>query len=470
MTPAFCHIINGRPQPAAAYFDVINPATGAVMAQAPRASVGDVEAAIAAAKAAFPGWASRPDSARQAALLAMAQVIEDNAEDLARLLTQEQGKPLAGLGARFEIGGCIAWLRSTAGLTLEVETIQNDAAARIIVQSKPIGVVAAITPWNWPLMIAVWQFAPAIRAGNTVVLKPSPLTPLATLKMVSLLASVLPPGVLNCIAALDDVAPMLSSHADIGKVSFTGSTATGKRVMAAASDTLKRLTLELGGNDAAIVLPDVDAAAIAEGLFWGAFINNGQTCACLKRLYVHDAVYDAVCASLTAVVQAIPMGDGLDEANLMGPIQNAAQFAKLSEMVEDARAKGGKVLIGGVPGAGPGYFYPLTLVAEARHGMRLVDEEQFGPALPIIRYSDIDAVIAQANDSTMGLGASVWSSDAQRAAALVSRLESGIAWVNAHGGLNPNAPFGGVKQSGFGVEFGADGLREFTVRQTVFLR
>lgn len=470
MTPEFSHIINGKPQPATAHFDVINPATGAVMAQAPRANAADVEAAIVAAKAAFPGWANRPDSERQAALLAMAQVIEDNAEDLARLLTQEQGKPLAGLGARFEIGGCIAWLRSTAGLTLEVETIQNDAAAHIIVQSKPIGVVAAITPWNWPLMIAVWQFAPAIRAGNTVVLKPSPLTPLATLKMVDLLASVLPPGVLNCIAALDDVAPMLSSHADIGKVSFTGSTATGKRVMAAASETLKRLTLELGGNDAAIVLPDVDAAAIAEGLFWGAFINNGQTCACLKRLYVHDAVYDAVCARLTAVVQAIPMGDGLDEANLMGPIQNAAQFAKLSEMVEDARAKGGKVLIGGAPGAGPGYFYPLTLVAEARHGMRLVDEEQFGPALPIIRYSDIDAVIAQANDSTMGLGASVWSGDAVRAAALVSRLESGIAWVNAHGGLNPNAPFGGVKQSGFGVEFGADGLREFTVRQTVFLR
>ncbi|MES2434031.1 MAG: aldehyde dehydrogenase family protein [Pseudomonadota bacterium] len=470
MTLEFSHIINGKAQASAAHFDVLNPSTGGVVGKAPRATAADVAAAIAAAKAAFPAWAAQPDPARQDALRAMAKVIEANAEELARLLTLEQGKPLAGLGSRFEVGACIGWLMNTAGLMLEEETIQNDAAAHIIVQSKPIGVVAAISPWNWPLMIAIWQIAPAIRAGNTVVLKPSPLTPLSTLRMVELLASVLPPGVLNCIGALDDVAPILSSHPDISKVSFTGSTATGKRVMAAASDTLKRLTLELGGNDAAIILPDVDPAAIAEGLFWGAFINNGQTCACLKRLYVHDDVYDAVCASLTAVLKAIPMGDGLDEANVMGPVQNAAQFNKVREMVDDAVAKGGKVLIGGKASGGPGYFYPLTLVAEATHGMRLVDEEQFGPALPIIRYSDIDAVIAIANATTMGLGASVWSGNAVRAAALVRRLESGTAWVNSHGGLNPNAPFGGVKQSGFGVEFGADGLREFTVRQTVFLR
>ena len=470
MTQVFSHIINGKPQASAAHFDVLNPSTGAVVGQAPRATAADVEAAIAAAKAAFPTWASRPDIERQDALRAMAKVLEDNTEELAHLLTLEQGKPMGGLGSRFELGACVGWTMNTAGLTLEEETIQNDGSGHIIVQSKPIGVVAAISPWNWPLMIAIWQIAPAIRAGNTVVLKPSPLTPLATLRMVELLAAVLPPGVLNCIGALDDVAPILTSHPDVGKVSFTGSTATGKRVMAAASDTLKRLTLELGGNDAAIILPDVDPAAIAEGLFWGAFINNGQTCACLKRLYVHDDVYDAVCASLSAVVNGIKMGDGLDEASVMGPVQNAAQFNKVRDMVDDAVVKGGKVLTGGIPGNGPGHFYPLTLVAEAKHGMRLVDEEQFGPALPIIRYSDIEQVIAVANDTSMGLGASVWSGDTARAAAVVRRLESGIAWVNSHGGLNPNAPFGGVKQSGFGVEFGNDGLREFTVRQTVFLR
>lgn len=470
MTSVFSHIINGTTLAASAHFDVLNPATGEVVGQAPRASADEVDAAIAAAKAAFPDWAARPDSERQTALRDMARVLEDNAEELAQLLTREQGKPLGGLGSRFEIGGCIAWMMNTAELTLEDETIQNDAAGHIIVQSKPIGVVAGIAPWNWPLMIAVWQLAPAIRAGNTVVLKPSPLTPLATLRMVELLAGVLPAGVLNCVSAQDDVAPILSVHPDVGKVSFTGSTTTGKRVMAAASDTLKRLTLELGGNDAAIILPDVDAAAIAEDLFWGAFINNGQTCACLKRLYVHDDVYDAVCANLAEVVNRMPMGNGLDESSVMGPIQNAAQYAKVREMVEDAVAKGGKVLTGGVPGEGPGHFYPITLVAEARHGMRLVDEEQFGPALPIIRYTDLEDVIALANDTTMGLGASVWSGDSAVAAAAVRRLESGIAWVNSHGGLNPNAPFGGVKQSGFGVEFGADGLREFTVRQTIIIR
>ena len=470
MTQEYSHIINGKPVPATAHFPVVNPSTGAVVGLAPQATTEVVDAAIACAKAAFAGWSRQPDGARQEALRAMAKVIEDHSEELAHLLTLEQGKPLGGLGSRFEIGGCIGWLMNTAGLALPEETIQDDAGGHIIVQSKAIGVVAAIAPWNWPLMIAVWQFAPAIRAGNTVVLKPSPLTPLATLRMVELCASALPPGVLNCIGALDDVAPILSTHPDIGKVSFTGSTATGKRVMAAASDSLKRLTLELGGNDAAIVLPDVDPAAIAEGLFWGAFINNGQTCACLKRLYVHDDVYDAVCDSLAKMVNAIPMGDGLDPASVMGPVQNAAQFNKVRDMVDDAVAKGGKVLTGGSPGNGPGYFYPITLVAEAKHGMRLVDEEQFGPALPIIRYSDVEDVIAVANDTTMGLGASVWSGNAVRAAELVRRLESGIAWVNSHGGLNPNAPFGGVKQSGFGVEFGTDGLREFTVRQTVFLR
>lgn len=470
MTQTFAQIINGKPVAAPASFDVLNPATGALAGRAPRADAAQIEAAIAAAKAAFPAWAATADTDRQAALRAMAGVIEANAEELARLLTREQGKPLGGLGSRFEIGACVGWLMNTAGLGLPDEVIQNDDKGHIVVVSKPIGVVAAIAPWNWPLMIAIWQIAPAIRAGNTVVLKPSPLTPLSTLRMVELLGSVLPPGVLNCVAALDDVAPILSRHPDVGKVSFTGSTETGKKVMVAASETLKRLTLELGGNDAAIILPDVDPAAIAEGLFWGAFINNGQTCACLKRLYVHDDIYDAVCAHLADFVRTVPMGDGMDDASIMGPVQNAMQFAKVRDLVDDAVTKGGRVLTGGKPAGGSGYFYPITLIAEARHGMRLVDEEQFGPALPIIRYRNIDEAVRLANATTMGLGASVWSGDAARAAQIVTRLESGIAWVNSHGGLNPNAPFGGVKQSGFGVEFGEDGLREFTLRQTVFLR
>ena len=208
--------------------------------------------------------------------------------------------------------------------------------------------------------------------------------------------------------------------------------------------------------------------AIAEGLFWGAFINGGQTCAALKRLYVHDSVYDDVCRELTAYARNVPMGDGLADGSILGPLQNRMQYDIVSSYVEDAKAKGGRVLIGGDPKGGPGYFYPITLVADVDHGCKLVDQEQFGPALPIIRYRDLDEVIAKANDNPAGLGGSVWSSDVDAARKIANRLECGSVWINKHGAIQPNAPFGGVKQSGFGVEFGVDGLKEFTTVQTVF--
>jgi acyl-CoA reductase-like NAD-dependent aldehyde dehydrogenase len=238
--------------------------------------------------------------------------------------------------------------------------------------------------------------------------------------------------------------------------------------MSSASDTLKRLTLELGGNDAGIVLPDADPRAIAEGLFWGAFINNGQTCAALKRLYVHDSIYDETCNALTAYAKNIPVGDGLDPNSALGPVQNRSQFDIVSSFVEDAKAKGGRILLGGKADGGTGYFYPVTLVADVDHGCKLVDLEQFGPALPIIRYSTIEDAIAKANDSPSGLGGSVWGTDLAQARAVASRLECGSVWINKHGAIQPNAPFGGVKQSGFGVEFGEEGLKEFTTIQTVF--
>jgi acyl-CoA reductase-like NAD-dependent aldehyde dehydrogenase len=238
--------------------------------------------------------------------------------------------------------------------------------------------------------------------------------------------------------------------------------------MESAAPTLKRLTLELGGNDAGIVLPDADPKAIVEGLFWGAFINSGQTCACLKRLYVHDSIYGDVCRELTTYARNVTVGDGLAEASVLGPLQNKTQFDIVSSYVEDARAKGGRVLLGGDPPSGPGYFYPITLVADVDHGCKLVDLEQFGPALPIIRYSTVSEAIAKANDSASGLGGSVWGTDLAQAKSVASQLECGSVWINKHGTVQPNAPFGGVKQSGFGVEFGVDGLKEFTSIQTVF--
>jgi acyl-CoA reductase-like NAD-dependent aldehyde dehydrogenase len=260
----------------------------------------------------------------------------------------------------------------------------------------------------------------------------------------------------------------MSRHPGIPKMTFTGSTATGRRIMESAAPTLKRLTLELGGNDAGIVLPDADPKAIAEGLFWGAFINSGQTCACLKRLYVHDSIYDEVGRELAAYASNVPVGDGLAEKSALGPLQNKMQFDIVSSYVEEARARGGRVLTGGYPQGGRGYFYPVTLVADVDHGYKLVDNEQFGPALPIIRYQTVVEAIAKANDSPMGLGGSVWGTNLEEAKEVAGKLECGSVWINRHGMIQPNAPFGGVKQSGFGVEFGAEGLKEFTTVQTVF--
>lgn len=459
--------IGGRSVPTAEHAEVKNPSTGEVVGLMPLASREQLDEAVATAREAFKSWSKTDDAERQRACHAIADLILANSEDIAQLLTREQGKPLNGLGSRFEMGGAYAWTRATADLALPVEVLQDSEEGRVELHRKPIGVVGSITPWNWPVMIACWHIIPAVRAGNTVVIKPSPLTPLSTIRLVELISQALPPGVVNVVTGENSIGAALSAHPDIAKMTFTGSTETGKKIMSSAVATLKRLTLELGGNDAGIVLPDADPKAIAEGLFWGAFINNGQTCAALKRLYVHDSIYDAVCEALVDFARTVPVGDGQDEANLLGPVQNEMQFNKVRDMVEDARAKGGRVLLGGTPANGPGYFYPITLVADVDHGVWLVDDEQFGPVLPIIRYSDIDEVIARANANPAGLGGSIWSADAAKAKRYATQLECGSVWINKHGAIQPNAPFGGVKQSGFGVEFGADGLKEFTIPQTV---
>jgi acyl-CoA reductase-like NAD-dependent aldehyde dehydrogenase len=459
--------IGGAKVATANHQDIRNPSTGQVVGRMPLATPDDLDRAVNAAAGAFRTWAARSDEERAQACRDVAEAIAAHAEELATLLTLEQGKPMNGLGSRFEIGGAVAWTRYTAELALPVEILQDNNEGRVELHRKPVGVVGSITPWNWPVMIACWHIIPAIRAGNTVVIKPSPMTPLSTIRLVEIINEVLPPGVVNVVTGDNSIGAALSAHPAIAKMTFTGSTETGRKVMASAVETLKRLTLELGGNDAGIVLPDADPRQIAEGLFWGAFINNGQTCAALKRLYVHDSIYDAVCDAMAAYVEKITVGDGMDEKSALGPVQNEMQFNKVRDLVEDARANGGRVLTGGVPMGGTGYFYPITLVADVSDGIRLVDEEQFGPALPIIRYTDIDEVIERANRNPAGLGGSVWSSDPEKAKHYALRLECGSVWINKHGAIQPNAPFGGVKQSGIGIEFGADGLKEFTTIQTV---
>lgn len=467
MSGNFMLTIDGFQHGAAQTIPVYDPATGEAFAAAPAASLEQLDAAVKAARRAFAGWSQRSDAERKAAVLQMADIIEANAAELAELTTREQGKPLGGLGSQWEIGGAIAWTRYTSSLDLPVETIQDDDQAKVTMHRRPIGVVGSITPWNFPVMIAIWHIIPAIQAGNTVVLKPSPNTPLATLRLGELLQTALPPGVLNVVSGQNEIGQAMSEHPGIDKIIFTGSTATGRKVMASGAANLKRLTLELGGNDAGIVLDDVDLDANLERLFWGIFINNGQTCAALKRLYVHDSVYQEVCDRLVAFAAKIVTGNGLDENSHLGPIQNRMQFERVKALVEKAQADGAKALCGGNPTDGPGNFYPVTILADAKDGMPIVDEEQFGPAIPIVRFTDIEDVIARANDSPNGLGGSVWSQDIAKARAIAARLECGSVWINNHGAIRPDAPFGGIKQSGIGVEFAALGLAECTSVQVI---
>ncbi|MGA7203230.1 MAG: aldehyde dehydrogenase family protein [Specibacter sp.] len=447
---------------------MLDPATGDAVGDAPVHDVAFLEHAISDATAAQPAWAALGHEGRSAALLKAADAIDRSAEALAQLLSREQGKPLNGPNARFEVGACSAWLRTAASTELKAETVVDDGETHAEIHYRPIGVVGAIGPWNWPMMITIWQVAPALRMGNAVVVKPSEYTPLSVLALVKVLNQELPEGILSVVSGGRDVGARLAEHPAIGKIMFTGSTATGKAIIKSSAGTVKRLTLELGGNDAGIVLPDADPKAIATDLFWGAFINTGQTCAALKRLYVHEDIYDDVCEALTAVAAAVPMGVGLDENNVLGPLQNKQQYDIVARLVEAAKDSGARVLLGGDPAAEqPGYFYPTTLVADIDNDNPLVAEEQFGPALPIIRYSSVDEAVAMANALDVGLGASVWSSDLDAARSVAARIQAGTVWINSHGGVDPRIPFGGAKQSGYGLEFGVEGLKALGVPQVI---
>ncbi|MET0822405.1 MAG: aldehyde dehydrogenase family protein [Aeromicrobium sp.] len=448
--------------------ELLDPATGETVGRVDDRTVRDLDEAIVRARTAQSSWASRTDDDRVAVLLAAADAVDAAAEPLAELLSREQGKPLNGPNARFEVGACAAWLRATAATELPGGVVVDDAETHAELFYRPLGVVGAIGPWNWPMMITTWQVAPSLRMGNAVVVKPSEYTPLSVLALAQVLNTVLPEGVLTVVPGGGDLGAHLSAHPDIDKLMFTGSTTTGQAIIKGSADTVKRLTLELGGNDAGIVLPDVDPAAIAEGLFWGAFINTGQTCAALKRLYVHTDVYDQVVSALADVARAMPMGRGLDENNVLGPLQNRAQYDIVSRLVDAAKASGAKVVLGGDPDPeAAGYFYPATLVAEIDNANPLVVEEQFGPALPIVRYSDIDEAIERANGLDVGLGASVWSADRAAAGAVAARLQAGTVWINSHGGVHPMIPFGGHKKSGYGLEFGTEGLKSVSAPQVI---
>jgi acyl-CoA reductase-like NAD-dependent aldehyde dehydrogenase len=459
-------LIDGALVAADATIDVVNPATGEPFAACPDASAADLDRAVAAARRAFPGWAATDIAERARLIGKAADAIEAAADELAALFTREQGRPTHF--AREEIVGGAQWLRAITTMAIPVEVSEDSETRRVETRYEPLGVVCAIVPWNFPILLACWKIGPALFTGNTLVLKPSPFTPLCALRIGELFRDIFPAGVINIISGGDALGPKMTAHPGFAKISFTGSTATGKRVMESAARDLKRITLELGGNDAAIVMPDVDLDAVAQKIFFGAFFNSAQICVATKRLYVHEAIYDALRDRLHQIAQHAPIGDGSEQGTLFGPIQNAPQYLRVRELIDDARASG-LTLLQGADVPAQGYFIPLTIVDNPPEDARVVREEAFGPVLPMMRFTEVEDVIARANDSDYGLAGAVWSADIDAAVGIARRLETGTVWINENLNSTPFTPFGGAKQSGFGVEGGVAGLLEYMQPRTLFI-
>lgn len=446
---------------------VINPANEEVITTVPDADKEDLNAAVEAAKNAFQEWSRKTIEERSTFLRRLGDVISEHKEDFMSLLTLEQGKPRAG--AEWEINGSAYWCKEVADQRLDVEIIEETPTHFVERHHTPLGVVGAITPWNFPILLAIWKIAPALMAGNTVVLKPSPYTPLCTLKLGELAREILPKGVLNVISGGNELGQWITEHPEVSKVSFTGSTATGKKVMKSGASNLKRMTLELGGNDAAIVLPDVDPKAIAKDLFWASFQNSAQFCVACKRLYVHENVYDEVLHELVEYAKTIKVGDGSNPESGLGPIQNRMQYEKVVGLIEDTKQIGAKFALGGQVEEKPGYFVPVTILDNPPEDSRVVTEEAFGPVLPVLKYRDYDEVIERANTTSYGLAGSVWGNNLTLAKSLAERLETGTVWINEIHIFSPSIPFGGHKQSGIGIENSLDGLAEYTNSKTIMV-
>jgi acyl-CoA reductase-like NAD-dependent aldehyde dehydrogenase len=415
---------------------------------------------MAAALRAQPEWRADREL-RVKTVEAIADVIAANTEQIGRTITCEMGKPLPQ--AMYEATAAAAYFRYYAGLELPTTVIRDDESVRVELRRKPIGPVAAITPWNGPIILMAAKLAAALAAGNPVILKPSPASPVSSLLFGELVRDLMPPGVLAVLTGSGDIGRWVTEHPAIRKVTFTGSIPVGKQVAIAAARDLKRVTLELGGNDPVIALDDVDAGAFAETVVQRALVNAGQICIAPKRIYVPAERYDEVADAFAASARSVQVGNGLDPNSAMGPVANQAQFDFVTGLLEDVARTGGRVISGSAPTDGRGTFLPPTVVTGVGRGSRVVDEEQFGPVIPLIAYRDVDDAVEQANDTMYGLGASVWSADVERAEAVADRIEAGHTWVNTHfASLGPEQPLLGVKWSGVGIEGGPWGLEAFT--------
>src|SRR5918993_4224109 len=461
----FSLLIAGALEQSAQHLDVINPALGTVFARCPAAGAAELDRAVAAARGAFSAWRARSFAERAALVKRLSQSLRERQNELAELLTREKGRPLAQAVAEIDRGA--AQSDGMVGIEIPTEVIADDNDKHIELRYRPLGVVGIITPWNAPVNLALGPLVSALYTGNTVVLKPSPYTPLATLKVGELLNEIFPAGVVNVLAGGDELGAAMTAHAGIDKISFTGSVATGKKVLASSAATLKRVTLELGGNDAAIVLEDVDAKAVAKKIFFATFVNSGQVCMAVKRIYAHESIYQELCTALVEEAKKAKVGNGLDAATELGPVQNKMQYDKVVGLIEDTKTAGAKFLAGGEVPVGPGYFLPPTLVTDIADDSRLVQEEQFGPIVPILKFSDLEDVLRRANDTRYGLSGSVWTKNLERGAEIAARLEVGTAWVNQHRTTSAFVPFGGAKESGLGRQYSALGLKSYMEPEVV---
>ncbi|KAI1464446.1 aldehyde dehydrogenase [Daldinia caldariorum] len=469
----FFNVIDGKLTSTETTRRSVNPSTLKNNPDVPLSTIEDVDKAVQAAKKAAESWAQVSWEDRKKAVEGFASALEAQIDDFAALITREQGKPFPR--AQLEMRTGVEWIREFCQLSLLETVIEDNSTRRISTRYTPLGVVAAIIPWNYPVHpLACGKIAPALLTGNVMILKPSPFTPYSNLKLAELGLQFFPPGVLQALSGDDRLGPWMTEHPDIDKIAFTGSIETGKKVMESCSKTLKRVTLELGGNDPAIVCADVDPAAIPT-ITGIAFDNAGQICCGIKRLYVHESVYDTVVATLLAVLPHLKLGDGFADGAFIPPLTNVQQFERVRELLSEVERTGLKLIAGSTkptPGAGKytGYFVAPTVIDNPPEDSKIVAEEQFGPVIPIIKWTDEEDVIKRANNTRYGLGASVWTQDIAQAERMASKLQAGTVWINSHAELGASYPFGGHKNSGLGVEWGIEGMKSYCNIQTKLVR
>ncbi|KAL2068532.1 hypothetical protein VTL71DRAFT_14869 [Oculimacula yallundae] len=456
----FSNVIDGKLKSTSTTTHAINPATKQPNWEVPLSTSAEVDDAVAAARLAFKSWSKTTVAERKAALKNWAAEITKYTADFANLLVIEQGKPYQQ-GAMFEIDVTLKKITWTAILDLPEEVVEDGEGRQTIIRYTPLGVAVGIVAWNFPLFLAISKISPAVLTGNTVIIKPSPFTPYTAIKAVELAQKFFPPGVIQVLTGDETLGPMLTNHPGVNKITFTGSTATGKKIMESASKTLKRVTLELGGNDPAIICKSVDIATVAPTIATLAFVNSGQVCLALKRIYIHSSIYSAFKDAMVAHTKTFKVGEGFEEGVFLGPVQNKMQYDIVQGLFDDVEKHGMNVAVGGKTPDSKGYFINPTIIDNPDESSRIVVEEPFGPILPIMQWTDEEEVIDRANNTKMGLGASVWSKDLDEAARIAKQLEAGSVWVNSHLEMGPANTFAGHKESGMGAENGVEGLKAF---------